>query len=71
MADNLRLRGTPDRTRVNVNERWEVDYWCKEFGCTVAELLAAVQAVGVSVANVRNYLLATRRNRFAAGLPRL
>ena len=49
MADDLKNRGPQDRSRVNVNEDWEVTYWCKEFGCSEAELRAAVAAVGVSV----------------------
>ena len=56
MADDLKNRGPQDRSRVNVNEAWEVRWWCKEFGCTEAQLHAAVKAVGVSVEKVRAYL---------------
>ncbi|MFD1839097.1 DUF3606 domain-containing protein [Paracidovorax cattleyae] len=56
MADNLQNRGPQDRSRVNVNEPWEVDYWTKEFGCTETQLRAAVKAVGVMVADVRRHL---------------
>ena len=56
MADDLKNRGPQDRSRVNVNEDWEVTYWCKEFGCSEAELRAAVAAVGVSVPAVRVHL---------------
>ncbi|EIL99150.1 hypothetical protein UUA_09091 [Rhodanobacter thiooxydans LCS2] len=56
MSDDLHNRGPADRSRVNVNESWEVRYWCKEFGCTETQLRAAVKAVGVSVVAVRAHL---------------
>jgi hypothetical protein len=56
MADDLSKRGPPDRNRVNVNEPWELRYWCAEFKCTDAQLRAAVKAVGVVAANVRKHL---------------
>lgn len=56
MSDDLKNRGPADRARVNVNEDWEVRWWCKEFGCTEAQLRAAVKAVGVMVSNVRAHL---------------
>jgi hypothetical protein len=54
--DDLKNRGPQDRARVNVNEPHELRYWTKEFGCTEAELRAAVKAVGVSAAAVRQHL---------------
>lgn len=56
MADNLHLRGQPDRSKVNVNEQWEVDYWTKKWGVTAQQLRAAVAAVGVNAANVARHL---------------
>jgi hypothetical protein len=56
MADNLSNRGPADRNRVNVNEAWELTYWCSVLGCTPDRLRAAVRAVGVMVADVRRYL---------------
>jgi hypothetical protein len=56
MSDDKSNRGPQDRSRVNVNEDYEVRYWCKEFGCTEQQLKAAVQAVGVSADKVREYL---------------
>ncbi|WP_374371722.1 DUF3606 domain-containing protein [Dongia sp.] len=55
MADDLSKRGPADRARVNVEEEWEVRYWCKEFGCTEGELRMAVVDVGVMAADVRQY----------------
>jgi hypothetical protein len=56
MTDDLHNRGPADRARVNVNEPWEVRWWCKDFGCTEAQLRTAVRAVGVSAAAVRKHL---------------
>lgn len=56
MADNLRNRGPADRNKVNVNEAWELTYWCSVLGCTPDRLRAAVGTVGVMVVDVRRYL---------------
>ncbi|HWA85363.1 MAG TPA: DUF3606 domain-containing protein [Opitutus sp.] len=56
MPDDLKKRGPQDASRINVHEPWEVEYWCKELGCTSAQLIAAVQAVGPMVAAVRRHL---------------
>lgn len=56
MSDNPSKKVPQDASRVNVNQSWELAYWCKKFGVTAAELRAAVKAVGVSVAAVRKYL---------------
>lgn len=60
MPDDLSNRGPQDRSRVNVNEAWEVGYWCTKFNCTETQLRAAVKAVGVMVTDVQNYLDARR-----------
>lgn len=60
MADDLKNRGPADRSRVNVNEKWEVAYWTGRFGCTEAKLRQAVAAVGVSVTNVEAWLQKNR-----------
>ncbi|QDE93906.1 DUF3606 domain-containing protein [Myxococcus xanthus] len=56
MVDDLSKRGPADRSRINVNEPWEVKWWCNEFKCTETGLRAAVKAVGVMVVDVRRYL---------------
>jgi hypothetical protein len=55
MVDDLHKKRPQDSSRVNVNEPWEVDYWCKEFNCTKSQLIAAVKAVGTSSSKVRAY----------------
>lgn len=56
MADNLEDRGTQDRSRINVNEPWELQYWSKHFGVTEDQLRTAVQAAGTSVEAVGRHL---------------
>lgn len=56
MPDDKTKRGPADRNRVNVHEKYEVDHWCGQFGCTEAQLKAAVKAVGPMVVDVRRYL---------------
>ncbi|ADP20013.1 MULTISPECIES: DUF3606 domain-containing protein [Achromobacter] len=61
MTDDLKKRGAQDRSRVNVNEAHEVQYWTRELGVSEAQLKAAVQAVGVSADAIRQYLAKTAR----------
>jgi Protein of unknown function (DUF3606) len=55
MGDDLTKRRPQDSSKVNVHEPWEVNWWCGEFNCTKAQLVAAVNTVGVSAATVRRY----------------
>ncbi|MFL6717564.1 MAG: DUF3606 domain-containing protein [Burkholderiaceae bacterium] len=56
MADNLNDRGPQDRSRVNVNEAWELQYWSKKFGVTEEQLRDAVKAAGPSADAVGKHL---------------
>lgn len=56
MSDDLDKRGPQDSSKINVHEEWEARYWTKKFGCTKAELEAAVNAVGTSAAEVEKRL---------------
>lgn len=56
MADNTNQRGAPDNRLVSLEQDHERRDWCKSFGCTEAELRAAVAAVGHSADKVREYL---------------
>jgi hypothetical protein len=56
MADDLRNRGNQDRSRVNIHEKWELDYWTKKWGVTRDQLVAAAKEVGVSVAAIAKKL---------------
>lgn len=56
MADNLKIREPQDRTKINVNETWELEYWTKKFNVSAEKLKTAVKAVGPSVAKVKVHL---------------
>ncbi len=60
MQDHSEAFHPLDPGRVNTMDPVEVAYWCRELGCSEAELAAAVAAVGDHVAEVRAHL-ATRR----------
>lgn len=47
MADDKTKTRPQDAQRINVHEDYEIQYWCKKFGCTPDQLRAAVQKVGV------------------------
>jgi predicted RNA-binding protein YlqC (UPF0109 family) len=51
--DNLTKRDTPDRSKINMQESWEVKYWTRELGVSRAELEKIVDKVGNSAAAVR------------------
>ena len=46
MADDKEKRGPSDRSRINVNEDYELRYWTKKFGVSEDELRKAVNKVG-------------------------
>ena len=56
MADNLKDRGPQDRSRINVNEAWELQYWTRHFGVSEEQLRSAVKTAGTSVEAVSKHL---------------
>jgi hypothetical protein len=56
MADDKTKRGKPDRSKINMNEDYEVKYWAKELGVTRAELQRVIDKVGNAAAAVRKEL---------------
>lgn len=40
--------GQPDRSRINVNEPYELKYWSQKFGVDPTQLRLAVSKVGTS-----------------------
>ena len=55
MSDDKTKGGSPDSKRINLNQYYEVESWCKKFKCTKKELRDAVKAVGDSVERVEEY----------------
>lgn len=56
MFDDPQNHRPADHYRVNVSATWERSYWCNVYGCTAAQLRAAVYAVGVRPADVQALL---------------
>ena len=48
MSDDKMNRGEPDRSRINLDEDYEVSYWSERFGITKEQLKKAVEKVGSS-----------------------
>lgn len=56
MSDDKTKSGGQDRTRINVNEAYELRDWSKKFGVTPEQLKEAVNAVGTNAAEVEAHL---------------
>ena len=56
MADNLTQRHQPDRSKINMNEDYEVEYWTHALGVSREQLQKAVAKVGESATAVRGEL---------------
>ncbi|WP_458757707.1 DUF3606 domain-containing protein [Afipia sp. TerB] len=56
MADDLSNKGPRDRSRINMQEDYEVKYWAHHLGVSREELQRAVDKVGNSAASVRKEL---------------
>lgn len=56
MSDDLTNAGPADRSRISLEEDWEVEWWTKSLGVSEEELRNAVAAVGQSATAVREHL---------------
>jgi len=56
MSDDPRKREVPDRTRIHLDQEYELQYWAAEFGVTREELEDMVRRVGPLAADVRKAL---------------
>ena len=56
--DDLKNRGQPDRSKINMHEDHEVQYWTKHLKVSKEELQKAVDKVGNSATAVRKELAA-------------
>ena len=56
MPRNPGDRAPSDRSRINMNEAWEIRWWCVELGVTEDELQRAVETVGPTSAEVERHL---------------
>ena len=56
MADDRTKPGGRDRSRINVNEDYELRDWAKKLNVTPDRLKEAVEAVGTQATRVQQYL---------------
>lgn len=54
--DDKQKKGGADRSRININEAYELDYWSNKFGVSKDKLKDAVETVGTSADAVEDYL---------------
>jgi len=58
VSDDRANRDEPDRSRINLNEEYEVRYWREKLGITKEELVDAVRKVDDSPKAARELLAA-------------
>ena len=56
MPNDRRRHGARDRTRINMSEDSEVEYWAESLGVSKERLIEATKKVGDSVQAVRTEL---------------
>ena len=56
--DNLKIKGAQDRSKINMREPHEVQYWTKHLKVSKEQLQKAVDKVGNAAAAVRKELAA-------------
>jgi len=56
MADSLKNRVQPDRSKINMHEAYEVKHWTHALGVTREDLQKAVDKVGSAATAVRKQL---------------
>lgn len=61
--DDKNNTGYQDRSRINMNEDYEVQYWTEKLGITKEELAQAVELVGTSAAAVEEYVNSYHRKK--------
>src|SRR4051812_183001 len=69
MSDDLSNKGPADRSRINVNEDYELKYWAKALAASELEIREAVKAVGPSAEKVRALLESKRQAGVRAAAP--
>jgi hypothetical protein len=63
MADDPSIRGTQDRTRVNMEQDHEARYWSQKWGVSQDELRSAVKQVGPMVSDLERHFGSRQSSR--------
>lgn len=56
MAEDAKTAEPQDRSRIEMTEDWEVQWWCQKWGITAARLKDAVAEVGPLAEKVARHL---------------
>jgi hypothetical protein len=56
MPDNRTQAGRLDDSRINIDQDYEVRYWCEKLGVSAEQLKSAVAKAGPLVKHVREHL---------------
>jgi len=57
MSDNKKITDIRDRSRINTNEPYEVEYWTKKWDISTQQLIGAKKATdSTSVKKIEKYL---------------
>ena len=56
MVGQFKGQGPADRSRIDVADEWQVQWWCTHLGCSKEDLFAAVRAVGIQAYRVKIHL---------------
>lgn len=56
MADDAKRPGRLDDSRINIEQEYEVRYWCEKLSTSPDQLKSAVAKVGPIVKHVREHL---------------
>ena len=59
MPDDPLKKQLETADRVSTSERWELDFWKREFGCSEEGLKEAVENVGNGTQAIKEYLANT------------
>lgn len=54
--DEKTQSGRPEISRINISQKYELQYWSKKLGVSHDELVKAVKAAGTSLIEVKKYL---------------
>ena len=67
MADNLKNRAQPDRSKINMSEDHEIKYWTHALGVSREDLQKAVEDLQKAVDKVGNSAAAVRKELGVTG----
>lgn len=53
-------KNTQNITRVQVQDKTDIQYWCSHFDCSEIELFYCISKVGTSISSIESYMYMNR-----------